>query len=213
MKIAFIGSDESSYETTASRMKQECEFINREDIEEIRRNNFAEYSSVIIEARTEDREVLDLIYYIRTVSNGIDVLLMSPRERPSAFKSPAVVKVGNMTIDIQNKALVVRGSNIHLTTNEYIMLELLALNKGFIVSKKRLLSQIKTNAPNPSVKTIDVYMCNLRTKLKIASGGIGFISTVRCGGRRGYVLSDRAVAEEFDGMDDLYLADIALDAA
>jgi two-component system cell cycle response regulator CtrA len=83
----------------------------------------------------------------------------------------------------------INGTRVHLTAKEYQMLELLALRKGMTLTKEMFLSHLYGGMEEPEMKIIDVFICKLRKKLAIASGGRGYIETVW---GRGYVMREQS---------------------
>ena len=74
------------------------------------------------------------------------------------------------------------------------MLELLALQKGLTISKDMFLSHLYGGMDEPELKIIDVFICKLRKKLSVATGGKNYIETVW---GRGYVLREPDEHETF----------------
>ena len=67
----------------------------------------------------------------------------------------------------------------------YDILELLSLRKGMTVTKGMFLNHLYGGKNEPHLKIIDVFICKLRKKLLVASGGKNYIETVW---GRGYVM-------------------------
>ncbi len=65
--------------------------------------------------------------------------------------------------------------------------ELLSLRKGTTLTKEMFLNHLYGGMDEPELKIIDVFICKLRKKLSIATGGENYIETVW---GRGYVLRD-----------------------
>ena len=65
------------------------------------------------------------------------------------------------------------------------MLELLSLRKGTTLTKEMFLNHLYGGMDEPELKIIDVFICKLRKKLQVATGGQHYIETVW---GRGYVL-------------------------
>ena len=76
---------------------------------------------------------------------------------------------------------------VHLTGKEYQMLELLSLRKGTTLTKEMFLNHLYGGMDEPELKIIDVFICKLRKKLSVATGGKNYIETVW---GRGYVLRE-----------------------
>src|SRR3954454_23827266 len=107
--------------------------------------------------------------------------------RRSKGHALSVISTGDLTLDLVQKTVTVRGSNVHLTGKEYQMLELLSLYKGTTLTKEMFLNHLYGGMDEPELKIIDVFICKLRKKLANASEGRNFIETVW---GRGYVLRE-----------------------
>jgi two-component system cell cycle response regulator CtrA len=108
--------------------------------------------------------------------------------RRSRGYAHALVKVGEMTLNLDTKVVKVADKILHLTGKEYALLELLALRKGMIVSKEQFLNHLYGGTDEePEMKIIDVFLCRIRTKIKRLSGGKDYVQTVW---GRGYILKD-----------------------
>ncbi len=112
--------------------------------------------------------------------------------RRSRGLAESVVKVGNMTVNLDKHTCEVDNNIIHLTKKEFSMLELLALRKETCVTKEMFLNHIYGGMDEPEIKIIDVFMCKLRRKISTANQDDTyfkrhFIETIW---GRGYVLSE-----------------------
>ncbi|WP_249549058.1 response regulator transcription factor [Anaplasma phagocytophilum] len=109
----------------------------------------------------------------------------------------SIVRVGNISINLDHKCVSCNGNIIHLTKKEYGMMELLSSRLGTVLTKEMFLSHLYRELDEPSDdKIIDVFMCKLRKKLKVANNGKNYIETVW---GRGYVLKEHPCD---DGEDD-----------
>jgi two-component system, cell cycle response regulator CtrA len=99
----------------------------------------------------------------------------------------AVIRTGDLIVDVGTKKVEVNGQRIHLTNKEYQMLELLSLPKGTTLTKEMFLNHLYGGMDEPDAKIIDVFICKIRKKLADASGGNEFIETLWA---RGYTLSE-----------------------
>ena len=86
------------------------------------------------------------------------------------------------------------GQRVHLTGKEYQMLELLSLRKGTTLTKEMFLNHLYGGMDEPELKIIDVFICKLRKKLSVATGGKNYIETVW---GRGYVLREPDEADSY----------------
>jgi two-component system cell cycle response regulator CtrA len=78
---------------------------------------------------------------------------------------------------------------VHVTGTEYAILDLLSLRKGAMLTKEMFLDRLYQGMNEPQLKIIDVFLCKLRKKLALATGGHHYIETVW---GRGYMLCDPA---------------------
>ena len=107
--------------------------------------------------------------------------------RRSKGHSQSVIRTGAVSVNLDAKSVEVGGKSVHLTGKEYQMLELLSLRKGTTLTKEMFLNHLYGGMDEPELKIIDVFICKLRKKLAVATGGDTHIETVW---GRGYVLRD-----------------------
>jgi two-component system, cell cycle response regulator CtrA len=102
----------------------------------------------------------------------------------------SVIHLGKLTLNLQQRRIDVDGHRLNMPNNEYRVLELLCLRKGATVTKEMFLNHLYGGIDEPDSKVIDVYICKLRQKLRLAMGGSSCIETVW---GRGYVMRDPLV--------------------
>jgi two-component system cell cycle response regulator CtrA len=107
--------------------------------------------------------------------------------RRSKGHSQSVIKTGQVAVNLDAKTVTVDDKTVHLTGKEYQMFELLSLRKGTTLTKEMFLNHLYGGMDEPELKIIDVFICKLRKKLSVATGGENYIETVW---GRGYVLRD-----------------------
>jgi two-component system, cell cycle response regulator CtrA len=107
--------------------------------------------------------------------------------RRSKGHAQSIIRTGRVAINLDAKTVDVGGAPVHLTGKEYQMLELLSLRKGTTLTKEMFLNHLYGGMDEPELKIIDVFICKLRKKLAVATGGENHIETVW---GRGYVLRD-----------------------
>ncbi|NOX73053.1 MAG: response regulator transcription factor [Alphaproteobacteria bacterium] len=107
--------------------------------------------------------------------------------RRSKGHAQSIITTGAILVNLDAKTVEVGGAPVHLTGKEYQMLELLSLRKGTTLTKEMFLNHLYGGMDEPELKIIDVFICKLRKKLSVATGGENNIETVW---GRGYVLRD-----------------------
>lgn len=111
--------------------------------------------------------------------------------RRSKGQSQSVIVTGKLHLDLDAKTVEADGRPVHLTGKEYQILELMSLRKGTTLTKEMFLNHLYGGMDEPELKIIDVFVCKLRKKLELATGGQNYIETVW---GRGYVLRDPVAA-------------------
>jgi len=98
--------------------------------------------------------------------------------RRSKGHAQSLIAVGDLVVNLDAKSVELHGEQVHLTSKEYQMLELLALRKGSTLTKEMFLNHLYGGMNEPEAKIVDVFICKLRKKLANASGGLDYIETV-----------------------------------
>ena len=106
----------------------------------------------------------------------------------------SVVRTGDLTVNFDTQMVEIGGKRVYVTPKEYHVLELLCQRQGVVLSKEAFLDHLYAGRDEPETKIIDVFVCKLRKKLSVASGGTNYIETVW---GRGYRL--RAQPEGIEG--------------
>jgi two-component system cell cycle response regulator CtrA len=91
---------------------------------------------------------------------------------------PSLIRTGDFVINLDTKKVTVKGRHLYLTNKEYETLELLAVRKQALVTKKMLLDHLYGEIPEWELKVIDNFIYKLRKKLTKASGGKNYVETV-----------------------------------
>jgi two-component system, cell cycle response regulator CtrA len=107
--------------------------------------------------------------------------------RRSQGHAQSIVQTGDLTVNVDAKTVHINQVRVNLTGKEYHMLELLSLRRGTTITKEMFLGQLYGGMDEPEIKIIDVFICKLRKKLAVASGGKDYIETVW---GRGYLLRE-----------------------
>ncbi|MDE1975261.1 MAG: response regulator transcription factor [Patescibacteria group bacterium] len=104
------------------------------------------------------------------------------RRAPKVKK--AVLKVYDVTLDLNDFMVTRAGRRIRLTRKEFHMLQYFMGNPGIILSRAQLMEHIWTADSNPFSNTIEAHIRNLRMKLN-AGGLPNLIANLQ---GRGYIM-------------------------
>ena len=102
------------------------------------------------------------------------------RSRPS---NQPVLQLGPLSVDRSLQEIRVNEQVVALTPRQYGVLELLALRRGMVLSRKTLMDYLYSDLDEPKSRILDVFICALRGKLAQAGAG-DLISTVWAQGYR-----------------------------
>jgi two-component system, cell cycle response regulator CtrA len=116
-----------------------------------------------------------------------EALPASFRNREAIMHSAAAIQTGALVVDPVTRVVSLNDRPLRLTPKEYAIMELLSLRKGAVLTKEMMLNHLYGGLDEPEHKIIDVFVCKLRKKLALATGGCHFIETVW---GRGYVMRD-----------------------
>lgn len=92
-------------------------------------------------------------------------------------KSP-VIEVGPLILNTASKSVEGNDGEISLTPAEYSVFEALALQRGVVLSKEKLLQEIHNSDSFAGTNVVEVLVCHLRKKLA-AAGASGVLQTRR----------------------------------
>ena len=99
--------------------------------------------------------------------------------RRGAPERPAVLSVGELSLDPARRRVTVAGTEVILTTREYGLLQYLMRRAGDVVSKTELLDHVWDASEETAPNAVEVYIGYLRRKL-----GRDVLETVRGAGYR-----------------------------
>jgi len=89
----------------------------------------------------------------------------------------SVIEVGGLRVDVGARSSTYDGKTLDLGATEFRLLELLARNAGIALSRAQVLERVWDYDFDGSSNIVDVYVSQLRRKLRKA-GGDGVIETV-----------------------------------
>lgn len=85
--------------------------------------------------------------------------------RPSKIEKE-ILKIGDIQIDLKNQTAERNKKEIYLTRKEFMLLALLAKNKGTIVSRGMIMEHVWNIDADPFSNTIETHIGTLRKKLR-----------------------------------------------
>ena len=126
-------------------------------------------------------------YLTKPFNKGELVARIQAIVRRSKGHSESIIRTGKLSVNLDTRSVEVAGKQLHLTSKEYSIIELLSLRKGSAITKDMFLNHLYGGVDEPEFKIVDVFVCKLRKKIMTAAGGENYIETVW---GRGYVLKE-----------------------
>lgn len=116
----------------------------------------------------------------REVVARVEAILRRSRPGGSAsrWRFPA------FTVDFERRAVTVHGRRLDLSPREFDVLRTLVRRPGKVWSREEILEQVWERSDVGDPRVVDVYVAQLRRKLRDAGAGPGCIETVRGFGYR-----------------------------
>jgi two-component system KDP operon response regulator KdpE len=78
----------------------------------------------------------------------------------------ATVRFGNVEVNLEKREVLVGGEEVHLTPNEYRLLQVLLVNAGKVLTHRQLLNEVWGPNQLEQSQYLRVYMATLRRKLE-----------------------------------------------
>ena len=139
--------------------------------------DFSNVPIVMLTAKGEDMDkILGLEYgaddYITKPFNILEVkarikaIMRRTVKKVVKEEKPTVVDAGDMKLDLESRRIYIAGREINLTTKEFDVLELLALNPNKVFSRESLLKIVWGSEYPGDVRTVDVHIRRLREKIE-----------------------------------------------
>ncbi|ADJ25592.1 two component transcriptional regulator, winged helix family [Dehalogenimonas lykanthroporepellens BL-DC-9] len=95
-----------------------------------------------------------------------------------------VLRVGELTVDVERRQADIGGKVIELTTTEFDLLKLMAANPGRVFSRSEILDRLQGDTYEGYERTIDSHIKNLRRKIEPDPDRPSYIQTVYGAGYR-----------------------------
>jgi two-component system, OmpR family, alkaline phosphatase synthesis response regulator PhoP len=106
------------------------------------------------------------------------------RRAKGQVEPPSVLRVGDLEIDLAAHRVQLAGEEVHLTPNEFKLLEVLAGHPGQLFSREHLVDHLHGASFDSFDRSIDSHIKNLRRKLETGPGRPRLIETVYGAGYR-----------------------------
>lgn len=102
-------------------------------------------------------------------------------KRSGSFLNENILTMGSISINLQNHAVTVNDNPVQLNGKEFDLLVYFIQNQGTIVTKDQIFDRLWGFDSETSITVVEVYVSNLRKKLK-PTGADAYIKTLRNAG-------------------------------
>jgi DNA-binding response OmpR family regulator len=121
---------------------------------------------------TKPFSVLELTARVKAIFRRVDAI--ASRE----VKARQLLEFGDLGIDVERRAVTLRGAVIDLTAKEFDLLLHLALNPGRVYTRAQLLDQVWGYSHSGYEHTVNSHMNRLRAKLETDPANPRYVLTV-----------------------------------
>ena len=92
--------------------------------------------------------------------------LLAPLRRSTASAAGTVVRFGAVEVDLDKRVVRVDAQEVHLTPNEYKLLQVLIQHAGKVLTQRQLLNEVWGPQHTEQAQYLRVYIAQLRRKLE-----------------------------------------------
>ena len=103
--------------------------------------------------------------------------IMAAVRRASGYSS-SEISLGMLMLDTLKNTATIDGTELQLTRKEYEILELLALNRGTLVTREAFMNHLYAWDDEPDSRIINVYLSRIRHQIEICGGDAAMLETV-----------------------------------
>ena len=131
---------------------------------------------VVLSARGQEKDKIDALdlgaddYVAKPFAVGELLARIRATLRRAAPLAPdgvdPIVRFGNVQADFEKRIITVGGQEVHLTPNEYKLLQVLIKHAGRVVTQRQLLNEVWGPQHTEQSQYLRVYVAQLRRKLE-----------------------------------------------
>ena len=148
---------------------------------------FSKVPIIVISARGRESDKISALdlgaddYVAKPFAIGELMARVRAALRRSAVLAPyqvgETVRFGNVEVDLEKREVTVNGQVVHLTPNEYRLLQTLVKSAGKVLTQRQLLNDVWGPNQLEQSQYLRVYMANLRRKLEADPARPQFLQT------------------------------------
>lgn len=145
---------------------------------------------IMISAKSEDMDKIHGLTagaddYITKPFNPLELIarVKAQLRRYTAYNvesnnSKVIIEIGDLTINTDTRQVLVGEKDVRLTPKEFDILELLARNKGIVLSIRKIYEEVWKEEFFKADNTVTVHITNLREKIEVDPKAPIYIKTI-----------------------------------
>ena len=145
---------------------------------------------IMISAKSEDMDKIHVLTagaddYITKPFNPLELIarVKAQLRRYTAYNvesnnSKVIIEIGDLTINTDTRQVWVGEKDVRLTPKEFDILELLARNKGIVLSIRKIYEEVWKEEFFKADNTVTVHITNLREKIEVDPKAPIYIKTI-----------------------------------
>ncbi|CUO17989.1 response regulator transcription factor [Clostridium paraputrificum] len=145
---------------------------------------------IMISAKSEDMDKIHGLTagaddYITKPFNPLELIarVKAQLRRYTAYNvesnnSKVIIEIGDLTINTDTRQVWVGEKDVRLTPKEFDILELLAINKGIVLSIRKIYEEVWKEEFFKADNTVTVHITNLREKIEVDPKAPIYIKTI-----------------------------------
>ncbi|MFZ2539229.1 MAG: response regulator transcription factor [Oscillospiraceae bacterium] len=136
---------------------------------------FSNIPIIVVSGRDQDKEKIEALdagaddyltkpFSVNELLARIRVILRHFEKKVTNV--PKIYKVGDLEIDIDKHLILQEGNEVHLTSMEFKIIEILVRNSGKVLTHSYLLKEVWGSYLESDTQSLRVFMANIRRKIE-----------------------------------------------
>lgn len=139
----------------------------------------SEESDKIVGLETGADDYITKPFSVKELIARVNAVLRRSPSYKTQKNDAITIKIGDIVIDDEKHEVIKAGKKVELTLKEFELLRILALNKGKVLSRNKLLDEVWGYEYFGDTRTVDVHIRHIRKKIEDDDKLSKYIETIR----------------------------------